>query len=97
MKTTFGLPEDLMDVALQTGCAPTKTATVIYAFEQLIRTAKIAKLRSLRGMVPDSDLNLDTLRGRNRSVSTIASTIKYCDFPLMNNKLRSVWLSLPFR
>lgn len=69
MKTTFDLPEDLMDVALQTGCARTKTVTVIYALEQLIRTVKIAKLRNLRGMVPDFDLNLDTLRGRSRPIS----------------------------
>lgn len=85
MKTTFDLPEDLMDAALQTGCAPTKTATVIYALEQLIRTVKIAKLRNLRGMVPDFDLNLDTLRGRSRSVSTKGLRRACRDAPFLLN------------
>ena len=64
MKTTFDLPDRLMADAMKTRCGKTKTATIIYALEQLVRTAKLAKLRALRGSMPDFDLNLDTLRGR---------------------------------
>ena len=64
MKTTFDLPDRLMADAMKTGCGTTKTATIIYALEQLVRTAKLAKLRALRGSMPGFDLNLDILRGR---------------------------------
>jgi len=64
MKTTFDLPDSLMAAAMKTGCGATKTATIIYALEQLVRTTKLAKLRALRGVMPDFDLDLDELRGR---------------------------------
>lgn len=64
MKTTFDLPDRLMTEAMKTGCGTTKTATIIYALEQLVRTAKLAKLRTLRGSMPDLDMKLDALRGR---------------------------------
>ena len=64
MKTTFDLPDRLMADAMKTGCGATKTATIIYALEQLVRTQRLAKLRTLRGSMPDFDLNLDALRGR---------------------------------
>ena len=64
MKTTFDLPDRLMADAMKTGCGTTKTATIIYALEQLIRANKLAKLRTLRGSMPDFDLNLNALRGR---------------------------------
>lgn len=64
MKTTFDLPDDLMAEAMKTRYGATKTATIIYALEQLVRTAKLAKLRALRGAMPDFNLDLDALRGR---------------------------------
>ena len=64
MKTTFDLPDRLMAEAMKTGCGTTKTATIIYALEQLVRMTKLSKLRTLRGTMPDFDLNLDALRGR---------------------------------
>jgi len=64
MKTTFELPDRLMAAAMKTGVGSTKTATIVYALEQLVRTARIAKLRALRGAMPDFDLDLDVLRGR---------------------------------
>jgi len=64
MKTTFELPDRLMAEAMKTGCGTTKTATIVYALEQLVRTAKLAKLRALRGAMPDFNLDLDLLRGR---------------------------------
>jgi len=64
LKTTFDLPDRLMAAAMKTGCGATKTATIIYALEQLVRTTKLAKLRALKGAMPDFDLDLDELRGR---------------------------------
>ena len=64
MKTTFDLPDQMMADAMKTGCGTTKTATIIYALEQLVRADKLAKLRALRGSMPDFDLNLNALRGR---------------------------------
>jgi len=64
MKTTFELPDNLMAEAMKTGCGATKTATIVYALEQLVRTTKLAKLRTLRGTMSDFNLNLDVLRGR---------------------------------
>ena len=64
MKTTFDLPDQVMADAMKTGCGTTETATIIYALEQLVRADKLAKLRALRGSMPDFDLNLNALRGR---------------------------------
>jgi len=64
MKTTYDLPDALMAAAMKTGCAATKTATIVYALEQLVRMSKLAKLRGMRGSMPDFDLDLDSLRSR---------------------------------
>jgi len=57
MKTTYDLSDALMAAAMKTGCAATKAATIVHALEQLVRTAKLAKLRKLRGAMPDFDLD----------------------------------------
>jgi len=64
VKTTFELPDHLMAEAMKTGFGTTKTATIVYALEQLVRTTRLAKLRALRGTMPDFDVDLDVLRGR---------------------------------
>ncbi len=64
MKTTLDLPVDLLDEAMKESRCPTKTATIVMALEQLVRSAKLARLQSLRGSIPDFTLDLDTLRGR---------------------------------
>jgi len=64
VKTTFELPDRLMAEAMKTGCGTTKTATIVYALEQLVRATKLAKLRALRGVMPEFDVDLDILRGR---------------------------------
>lgn len=64
MKTTLDLPTDLLDEAMRLGKCDTKTATIIRALEQLIRSVKLANLRAMRGTMPDFSLDLDTLRAR---------------------------------
>ncbi len=64
MKTTLDLPVDLLEEAMKESRCPTKTATIVAALEQLVRSAKLARLQSLRGSIPDFTLDLDTLRGR---------------------------------
>ena len=64
MKTTLDLPVKLLDEAMKLGKCPTKTATIVVALEQMIRSAKLARLRQMRGAIPDFSLDLDTLRGR---------------------------------
>jgi hypothetical protein len=64
MKTTLDLPVDLLEEAMKESRCPTKTATIVAALEQLVRSAKLARLQSLRGSIPDFKLDLDTLRGR---------------------------------
>lgn len=64
MKTTLNLPLDLMDKAMRAGKCGTKTETVVLALEQLIRHERLARLRALRGTMPDFDPDLDALRGR---------------------------------
>ena len=55
---------NLLDEAMKLGKCPTKTATIVVALEQMIRSAKLARLRQMRGAIPDFSLDLDTLRGR---------------------------------
>ena len=64
MKTTLELPADLLDEAMRVGKCGTKTATIIHALEQLVRSVKLANLRSMRGTMPDFSLDLDALRAR---------------------------------
>ena len=64
MKTTLDLPVNLLDEAMKLGKCPTKTATIVVALEHMIRSAKLAHLRQMRGTMPDFSLDLDTLRGR---------------------------------
>ena len=64
MKTTLDLPSDLLDAAMRAGGCDTKTGTIVLALEQLVRREKLARLRAMRGTMPDLSLDLDILRGR---------------------------------
>ena len=64
MKTTLDLPVNLLDEAMKLGKCPTKTATIVVALEHMIRSAKLNRLRQMRGAMPDFSLDMDTLRGR---------------------------------
>lgn len=64
MKTTLDLPADLLDDAMRAGKCATKTATIVLALKELVRREKVARLRSMRGSMPDFNLDLDALRAR---------------------------------
>ena len=64
MKMTLNMPRELLEAARATGHGSTQTATIIYALEQLVRLSKLAKLRAMRGTLPDFGPDLDITRGQ---------------------------------
>ena len=64
MKTTLNLPDNLLSQAMKAAKCTTKTAVIVRALEQLVRSEKLAVLRSSRGSMPDLKIDLDALRGR---------------------------------
>ena len=64
MKTTLEIPRGLLDEAMNAGKFSTRTATIVGALEQLVRSIRLAELRDMRGAIPKFDLNLDVLRSR---------------------------------
>jgi len=65
MRTTLDLPRDLLVEAQRLAGTSSKTATIIYSLQELIRLKKIEQLRKLRGHL-DLEIDLESLR-RNRS------------------------------
>lgn len=61
MRTTLNLPDGLLDEARQISGASSKTATVVYALQELIRARQIEALRKLRGRLP-LEVDLEALR-----------------------------------
>jgi Arc/MetJ family transcription regulator len=61
MRTTLNIPDGLLDEARQISGASSKTATVVYALQELIRARQIEALRKLRGKLP-LEVDLETLR-----------------------------------
>ena len=64
MKTTLDIPRRLLDEAMSVGNFSTRTATIVGALEQLVRSVRLTELRNMRGSMPTFDLNLDVLRSR---------------------------------
>ncbi len=64
MKTTLDLPANLLEEAMKVGKCSTKTATIIRALEQMVRSAKLSRLMAMRGTMPGFSLDLDALRAR---------------------------------
>ena len=64
MKMTFDLPRELLASAMETDKFKSRTDVVVRALETLVRLSNIARLRSLRGSMPDFSLDLDMLRSR---------------------------------
>jgi Arc/MetJ family transcription regulator len=62
MRTTLDLPDGLLAAAQHACGARTKTMTVVMALQQLVNTAKIEQLRTLKGKIR-LDVDLKTLRG----------------------------------
>ena len=64
MKVTFDLPRGRMAAAMETGKFKTRSDVVVRALETLVRMSNIARIRSMRGSMPDFSLDLDVLRSR---------------------------------
>lgn len=64
MKTTLNLPDNLLSQAMKVSNCKTKTAVIVRALEQLVRSEKLALLRASRGAMPGLKIDLDTLRAR---------------------------------
>ncbi len=63
MRTTLDLPEALLRDAMKASHQKTKTAAIITALQDLVRTSRLRELRRFRGRV-DLDLDLNSLRKR---------------------------------
>jgi Arc/MetJ family transcription regulator len=63
MRTTLDLPEDLINEAMKVSHINTKTKVIITALEELVRKAKISKLKKFKGKV-DLDIDMNAIRGR---------------------------------
>ena len=63
MRTTLDLPQDLLQEAMKSAGIQTKTGVIILALEELIRKAKVSKLKDFKGKV-DLAIDLNDLRGR---------------------------------
>jgi len=64
MRTTLDLPEDLLNEAMETTHANTKTAVIIKALEDLVRKSKISGLKNYQGKI-ELDIDLNEIRNRH--------------------------------
>ena len=64
MKMTVDLPNGLLASAMEAGKCKTEADAVVRALQMLARSSCTARLRLLRGSMPDFSLDLDVLRSR---------------------------------
>lgn len=65
MRTTMIIPQNLVDEARQAAGLKSKTETVIFALQELIRRKRLEELKSMLGNT-EIDIDLSYVRGRNR-------------------------------
>ncbi len=70
MRTTLDLPESLVEEAKNLLGYKSKTDTIVFALEELIRRRKIQRLKGLFGKVP---IEVDLAKSRRRPVRSAAS------------------------
>ena len=63
MRTTVDIPDGLMDEALRTSRAKTKTMVIVLGLKELIHQHRLEQLRSLRGRV---HVTVDVAASRRR-------------------------------
>lgn len=68
MKTTIDIPEDLIREAMRVTKAPTKTALIKNALNNIIQKNKIKYLKNYKGKI-DIDIDLNSMRDRNEFIS----------------------------
>lgn len=64
MHTSLNINNDLLAEAMQLSGRKTKTDTITYALQTLIRQERLQQLKQYGGKI-DLGINLDELRGRN--------------------------------
>jgi Arc/MetJ family transcription regulator len=64
MRTTMIIPPALVDEARQVAGLKSKTETVIYALQELIRRKRLEELKSMFGST-EVEVDLDYVRGRS--------------------------------
>lgn len=62
MRTTLNLPEGLIEEAMKVSHQKTKTATIIFALQDMVRRSPLQKLRRFKGRVDLDDEDLKALR-----------------------------------
>lgn len=63
MRTTVDIPEELMQEALRSSHAKTKTMVIVLGLKELVNRHKLEQLRALRGRL---DLDVDVNASRKR-------------------------------
>jgi hypothetical protein len=66
MRTTFVLPDGLVEAARDAVGLTSKTDTVVFALKEVIRRKRIDDLKAMFGTV-DIRLDLDKVRGRGKA------------------------------
>ena len=66
MRTTFILPDGLVEAAREAAGLASKTDTVVFALKEVIRRKRIDDLKAMFGTV-DIRLDLDKVRGRGKA------------------------------
>jgi len=66
MRTTLDLPEALLNEAREATGKASKTETIVYALQEVVRRRKIETLKAMFGTVA-IDLDLSKVRGRHRA------------------------------
>ena len=67
MRTTIDIPEDLMNEAMRVTNAPTKTALIKNALQNIIQKNKIKLLRNYKGKI-DLNIDLNVVRDRDENI-----------------------------
>ena len=63
MRTTFNIPDELMEEALRITQFQSKTDVIIYSLNELIRRKRLDELKKLKGKI---DIDIDLNRSRKR-------------------------------
>ena len=66
MRTTLVLPDALVETARKATGKATKTATIIYALEEVVRRKRLEGLKAMFGTM-DVRVDLDKVRGRGKT------------------------------
>ena len=70
MATNIHLPDALIKEAMELTNIASERELVETAVKELIRKAKVARIKKFKGQVPLDNIDMDTLRGRKRCPSS---------------------------